>query len=338
MKPMVRKKVNIAKVAEAAGVSKMTVSRMLNDTDRVAPATQAKLQRIIDELDYQPNPFAQGLMTNTSKIIALMIFDSGMPDFFLQMLSGIQYESKVEGYNLLIISNPERHSQSDMRHLRIVDGVLCLLGSQNDISIIEQLDKDNIPYSVIGRRNWKTIDPWFCATDYVKGYREITRHLLDLGHKNVVFIGGSLNYEPDTDKCKGFQQALYEAKIPYNPELRIFHHELERIPSVFKQYRPTAALVEGREANLTLLLYAKNSGISIPERLSVISSMTDLDAYTLYSLTGLHKLTSVMIPLRELGIAGVKFLIKLMNGDRGVPRELLLPVQFIKGESCGPPK
>ena len=236
------KKVNITEVAAVAGVSAMTVSRLLNDSGKVAPATRVKVQKVIDDLNYIPNPIAQGLVTSRTKIIGLMIFDDVDSFFFQQMLIGFQYAVNKHGYNLLIFSKDNEKGSPDNRYLSMVDGILCM-GSHMDNKTIELIEDKGIPYAVIGRRNWRKADPWFSAVDYVNGFKKVTRYLIELGHRNIALWGGVKDFEPDVDKITGYQQALIEAGLSYNPEITLYLDETEKIPMILEKYRPTSIIV-----------------------------------------------------------------------------------------------
>jgi LacI family transcriptional regulator len=330
-----RKKVNINEVARAAGVSAMTVSRIFNHTDKVAPGTRNRVQRAIDELRYQPNPIAQGLVTSQTRIIGLLIFDDMDSVFFQQMLSGIQYTAAMKNYNLLIFSRSGEKGILENRYLGMVDGILCM-GTRMDNKTMEHLEKEGIPYVVIGRRNWQRVNPLFCAADYTGGFQNVVRYLLHLGHRNLVMIGGIRNYEPDTDKYAGFALALKEAGIQYKPETAVCQNEVRRLRGMLEKYKPTAVVVEGSDMIMALLLCAKEMNLSIPEHLSVIST-SDVDAHTLYSLAGIRELTLAEVPRRGLGISGAGLLFRLIEGEQDIPRAQWLELKFTEGESCAPP-
>jgi LacI family transcriptional regulator len=331
-----RKKVNITEVARAAGVSTMTVSRMLNHASKVAPSTRTRVQRVIDELEYHPNPIARGLVTSRTRIIGLLVFDELESKFFQQMLLGVQFAANTNDYNLLIFSKTQGKNILDKRYLGLAEGVVCM-GMFMDNETVEMLEAYSIPYVVVGRRNWKKADPWFLATDYETGFQNVTRYLLNLGHRNIAMMGGLSHYEPDDDKYAGYKKALKDAGITCNPKMTVYENELDRLRGVLEEFRPTAVIVEGEKLLLALLLCARDMGISIPKQLSIISTVNELDIHTLQSLTGIHELTRAVVPRRDLGISATDLLFRLIEGERDIPKDRWLDVIFTEGESCAPP-
>jgi LacI family transcriptional regulator len=330
-----KKKVNIGEVAQAAGVSKMTVSRMLNHVCKVAPATRIRVQRIIDELQYRPNPMARGLATNKSRIIGLMMFTDVDAFYIHQILLGVEKAARILDYDLLVFSNPEEGKSLGDR-IGLVDGVLCF-GNPYGNDVLEKLDRDGVPFVVTGRRNWRRISPWQVIPDYRTGFRNAVLYLADLGHREIAMMGGTRGFEPDEDKYSGFRQGLAERGVPYNPGSTAYENESEKIKGLIEKYRPTAIIAESMGIQLALFLAVKELGFRVPGDLSIISTGREHDVHTTYSLTGIHELTSVIMPWQELGKLGLETLIQLITGGKDVPKERIVPLAFIEGESCAPP-
>jgi LacI family transcriptional regulator len=333
----VRKKVNINDVARAAGVSAMTVSRMLNHSSKVAPATRARVQKIIDKLRYQPNPIARGLVTSRTRIVGLLLFDELESVFFHQMLLGAQYAAGLSEYNLLIFSKPKGKKVFDSQYSGLVDGVLCM-GKVIDDNTIKALERDNIPYVIIGRRNWCTVEPWYYATDYINGFCEAARYLINMGHRRITIIGGMRDYEPDADKCTGVRKALDEAGLPFNPGTIIYDDNINTLREMMETYKPTALIVEGTKMLFALLICARDMKLSIPKQLSIISTSRDIDVHTLHNLTGIYDLTLAEVPRRELGVRGFQTLLKLIDGEVAIPKAQWIGIKFTEGGSCAPPE
>jgi LacI family transcriptional regulator len=308
---------------------------MFNHACKVAPATRLKVQRVIDELQYQPNPMAQGLATNTTRIIGLMMFVDEEAFYLHQILLGVEKAARERGYDLLIFARPEENKKQTNR-IGLVDGILCF-GNPYDNETLKKLEQDGVPFVISGKRNWRRMKPWQVFPDYKAGFRNAVLYLAGLGHRKIAMIGGTLGYAPDDDKYAGFRQGLAEKGIPYNPAMTVYDNEAGKIKSVIKKYRPTAVIAESVGTQLALLIAAKELALRIPGDLSVISTSREHDVHTLYSLAGIHELTSVIMPWEELGKMGIEVLMQLIAGEKDVPKEQTIPLGFFEGESCAPP-
>jgi LacI family transcriptional regulator len=180
------------------------------------------------------------------------------------------------------------------------------------------------------------VNPWFYTADYARGFYEAAQCLLAQGHRRLAILGGRKNYEPTIERRRGYCQALEEAGFSPVPEMNLYNDELSGLVEMLERQRPTAVLAEDVQPLMALLFAARDLKISIPRDLSVIGNTYDLDVHTLYQLTGLHELTRLEVPCRELGIAGMELLFRLIKGEEP-PRENRLPLLFTPGESCGPP-
>ncbi|MDR1972868.1 MAG: LacI family transcriptional regulator [Treponema sp.] len=333
------KKFNISEVAQAAGVSKMTVSRMLNNTGIVAAATREKVQRVIDRYHYQPNPIARGLASRRTFVLGLMIFEHMDMDyhFFQLIFFGVEQEARLLGYDMLLFSNPRKAGGRENRCLGLVDGVICF-GTNIDNKAVEYLEDRGIPHVVIGRRLWLKANPRSCVVDYFNGFREAVNYLLKLGHRRIAFWGGCRDFSVDLEKHQGYRQALCEAGIPGEEGMDLYDEEAARIRNCIERYRPTALIMEGTRVPLPLLINAREMGLRIPEDLSVIYTRRDfIDIHSLYDLAGIHELTMISVPRRELGAAGFRLLNRIIEGEENVPGEVTIGMEFILGESCAPP-
>jgi LacI family transcriptional regulator/LacI family repressor for deo operon, udp, cdd, tsx, nupC, and nupG len=331
-----KRKTNITEVARAAGVSKMTVSRMMNQAGKVAPATRLKIQEVIDKLQYRPSSIARGLATNKTRIIGLMMFSNDDSFYLYRILQGVEQKAKVQGYDLLLFARPEKNKALDTRGLGLVEGVLCF-GTPYDNHTLEKLARDNIPFVVLGRRKWRRIKPWQVCPDYITGFRNAVLYLTGLGHRKIAMIGGVAGFEPDMEKHEGFRQGLAEAGIPHSPEMDLYDHEVYRIKEILQTCRPTAVIVENVNTQLGLFLAAKELALRIPGDMSIISTGREFEMYSLCSLAGIHEFTSIGVPWQELGKLGLELVIRLINGEKDVPREHSIPLLFSTGESCVPP-
>jgi LacI family transcriptional regulator len=330
------RKFNIDEVARISGVSTMTISRIFNDPGKVAPATRTRVQQIIDGLQYRPSPFAQGLASQKTGILGLMIFDNLNLDFLQPIFLAAEQEIRALGRDLLILSQPEKSGGHVSRCLDLVDGVLCF-GYTIDNNAIENLEERGIPYAVIGKREWTKVSPWSIRPDYCNGYRDAARRLVDMGHRKIAFMGGNSRFAPDMEKHAGFHAAIDEAGIGEGKSF--YDEDVGRVREILETFRPTAVFLENIKFPFTFLQCVKEMGLRIPQDISVIFTRRDfIDIHALYDLAGIHELTLLSVPRWELGAAGVRLLQNLIDGNTALPKEQLMELEFIPGESCAPPE
>jgi LacI family transcriptional regulator len=330
-----QRKFNISEVARISGVSTMTISRIFNDPDKVAEATRIRVQQVIDGLQYRPSPFARGLASNKTGILGLMIFDNLNLDFFQPIFLAAEQEIRALGCDLLIFSQPEKGGGHVSRCLDLVDGVLCF-GYAIDNDAIENLEKQGIPYAVIGKREWTRASPWYIRPDYFNAYRDTARRLADMGHRRLAFMGGNARFPPDMEKHAGFHAAVDENGAAEGKSF--YDEDVGRVREILETFKPTAVFLESYQFPFVFLHCVRELGLKIPRDISVIFTRRDfIDIHALYDLAGIHELTLLSVPRRELGAAGVRLLQNLVDGDTGLPKEQLMELEFIPGESCAPP-
>ena len=148
----------IEHVAQLAEVSKATVSRVLNDSPKVTEKTREKVMKSIKESGYYPSAMARRLTTNKAETIGLIIPSPqdktfGNP-FYTEILRGFTHQAKIEGYDLLLFINEYQFNYSRLFHDRRVDGLLLVGVNRNDKGII-QLSKNNFPYILTGKIDYK---------------------------------------------------------------------------------------------------------------------------------------------------------------------------------------
>jgi len=211
--------VTLEQVAQAAGVSPSTVSRILNGTATVSEAKQEAVQRAIRELGYRPNPVARGLAGGRTLSIGVVTQVISSP-FYGEALLGIERELERSGYVPLFVSG-NWHEDDERKALqtllaRRVDGVIVLAGSLGDEELIEV--SRSVPLVVVGRRLQQPRLFSF-AFDSRTGARLATEHLIEQGHRRIVLITGDLMHDDAVERRQGYLDALAAAGIAPDPEL-----------------------------------------------------------------------------------------------------------------------
>lgn len=213
----------ISKVAERAGVSRTTVSHVINHPDRISKAMRARVQAAIDELGYAPNPQAKSLRTGRTNVIAMLIPDIRNP-FYPELVKTAQSALEEVGLDTLVFNTdvPGGHSQEHAREYlrqmrrRRVDGLI--VGDFALHGIHDELLHFDIPTVFIGHLPNHAVDS-VKLDDFGGGYL-MGEHLARQGHKRVAHVTGPSFFKEAMARADGFEKGLAEHGAPLLPELR----------------------------------------------------------------------------------------------------------------------
>ncbi|MCG0238910.1 MAG: LacI family transcriptional regulator [Firmicutes bacterium] len=332
----------IKDVARAAGVSPSTVSRVLAGHPRISQATRERVLQAMQELNYHPNAIARSLVTRTSRTIGLITSrpteQAFANPFFPEVIRGIGSVLEEEGYNLLLATT---HGEDDdyeacMRLFRgrQVDGVI-LTSSRLGDRLIAALVAEEQPFVLIGRPLDAEGRPVYSEAhwvnnDNVAAAQTAVEHLLSLGHRRIGFVNGPPHWVFTYDRLEGYRTALARAGIAYDPDLVLSGHitqqdggrALERLLSLPDP--PTAIVAVDDTLALGVLDAALRRGLRVPEDLAVVGFNDDpITAWTRPTLT------TVRIPVFELGVMAARMLVSILRGQPVRPRQVILPCQLI---------
>ena len=270
----------IAKVAERAGVSRTTVSHVLNHADRVSKPLREKVQAAIDELGYRPNPQARSLRTGRTNLIAMLIPDIRNP-YFPELVKTAQGALEGEGLDTLVFNTdvPGGHSQEHGREylrqieLRGVDGLI--VGDFALHGIHDALLNLDIPSVVIGHLPNHAVDS--IKLDDFGGGRLIGTHLAQRGHTRIAHVTGPSAFTEAMARADGFEAGLRENNVTVDPGLR---YEGSYLPPSGREAarwliglkgrnRPTAVFFANYLMAMGALTEFHDQGVSIPEDLAI---------------------------------------------------------------------
>ena len=211
----------IRDVARLAGVSAMTVSRVLNASPHVADATRRRVEAAVAELGYVPNGLARGLTRRRSKTVAVVVPDIANP-FFTLIVRGAEEVAWRAGYHVLLSNSRgdldrERANIDDMLASR-VDGMLLAAAADGSGSKLKALGRDDVPFVLVDR----TIPGYrgdLVKGDGVEGARQLVEHLTALGHRRIAMITEPADVSTSRERQTGYREALEAAGIPFDPSL-----------------------------------------------------------------------------------------------------------------------
>jgi LacI family transcriptional regulator len=331
----------IKDIAEKAGVSIATVSKTINNYPDVNPKTREKILKIAKELNYFPNAVAKSLVqkkTNTIGVFFGNKVNSGFDHpFFLDVISAIREVVGNAGYDLLVFTNKnkDRATYATLCRERSVDGVVLLLtgeGKKRTEPLVE-LQESGIPCIAIdipleGERCT------YVESDNYSGAKQAVQHLIDLGHKRIAFIGGDEISKTSYDRLRGYQDALMENKIGFDPamiRLGYFSKEKAKEETIrLMEQKPdiTAFFAVSDEMAISVMQTVKSLGRRVPQDISVIG-FDDIKEAEFSS----PPLTTIRQDKYGLGSQAASLLLQIIEDPDYRCEPVTLPCQLIRRAS-----
>lgn len=337
---------SILDVAQRAGVSVATASRVMShSTYPVSDASRKKVLEAASALNYIPNSLARGLRVQRSGLIAILVGDNTDP-YFAEITRGVEEIANQQEY-LTIVCNAERDPKKELHYLRSlreyrIDGVIFGGSGLNIPGHIEQLEavvqEIQRHEAAVVTLAQHTLHVPSVQADNFGGAKQMTAHLLALGHRRIAFVAGPSDLLVANVRLQGYMTALIEAGYSVDPTLILpgnFTHQsgtqaVDSIAYLAPAERPTAIFAANDETALGVLQGIHKHGWHVPEDFSVCG-FGDLPIAQLVQPT----LTSVHIPLRELGRMGAEYLLAQLRHEQ-VPTLKVLSTTIIERETTQP--
>lgn len=310
-------KVTLEMVAERAGVSSSTVSRILNGTAVVSDEKRAAVDEAIAKLGFVPDPVARGLAGGRTLSIGVVSQAIDSP-FYGAALRGIEMELSSAGYSPLFMSG-HWHAEEEARCIdvlrsRRVDGLIVLTGRLADSSL--RAVARSLPVVVTGR-SLKAANLLSMDFDNREGARQATQHLLDLGHRRIAFINGDPDHPDAVDRQQGYRSAIEASGARFDPALvlpgNFTEHSgllaVERLLGSRTRFSAIFAANDQMAIGAALGLYRR--GRRVPDDVSLVG-FDDL-AGSVYMVP---PLTTVHNPIHEIGQLTARAMLGLLAGER----------------------
>ncbi len=324
--------VTLDMVAQAAGVSPSTVSRILNGTATVSPAKQQAVDAAIARLGFRPNPVARGLAGGRTLSIGVVTQTISSP-FYGEALHGIEDCLEQKGYIPLFVSGhwheAEERKAIEALLSRRVDGLIVLAGRIANPAL--QAYAKVVPMVVVGR-DLKGPQLFSFGFDNLAGGLLATRHLLDCGHQRIAFIAGDRAHEDAREREAGYRQALQHAGIAFDPALVVqgdFTESggLRAVNQLLDSRVPFSAIFAANDQSAigaALGLYRRQ--MRVPDDVSLVGF--DDVAPAKYSIP---PLTTVRQSVYEMGSQAAAAVLALLGGS--APEVALPQPQLVPRES-----
>lgn len=326
---MTKARVTIRDVAAQAGVSHQTVSRVINNNERVLPETRARVLKAIAKLDYHPNAMARSMAEGRSRTLACIA--PNLTDYtFASLISGAEIEARKHGYFWLSASAADSDTfaelVSELVTSRRVEGLMVINPYADDRQ--HHLPED-FPLAFAGARP-REGETNSVALDDVNAAYEATKHLLTLGHRQIGMITGPMGEDAAQDRCLGYEKALQEYGISSADELivkgdwmpRSGYDSLMHLAQAGQM--PGAIFAQNDLMAAGILRATRDLGLDLPRDLSVIGiDDIPLAPFLAPPLTTLHQ------DFLLIGREAARLLIRSVKEPDAPRRQLRLPVELI---------
>lgn len=325
----------IAQIAQIAGVSVPTVSKVLNGRADVAVSTRERVEQVIEEHGFVRNRAARALRKGKTGLVDLILprLDD---EYYLPILEGVAQVLREAGVRLVLTSTNYR-SEEEVQWIDTVtdhstDGILVVLPSEE---AIEHLEHSGLPYVLIHNQGGLLFTvPSVRITSWEGGF-VATSHLINLGHRRIAYIGKTASARDAIERIAGYRAALSEANVPIDPQLQCDGNFTEAdgytaTKTLLKLAEPPTAIFTGNDRQAAGVYKALHElGMSVPGDMSIIG-------FDNLSYTELMNppLTTVHAPRLELGRTATTMLLHLINEEPLEMARVVLPTHFVERQSC----
>jgi LacI family transcriptional regulator len=331
--------VTIRDVARVSGVSPMTVSRVINESERVSPETRQRVEHAIAELGYVPNRHARGLSRRRTGTIAVIVPDVANP-FFTLIVRAAEEVARRADYRVLLCDTRadvtvERDVISEMIAHR-VEGIVIAPVSDRSSAHLQQLARFGVPFVLIDR-TVSGVEADVVLGDSSGGAQQLVEHLIGLGHRRIGMIVETDDVSTARDRRHGYEAALEAAGITVDPQL-VTEATVDPEGGVEGMRRllaldepPTAVFTVNNLVALGAIEAVRSAGLEVPDDVALVC-FDDIEyASRLYPF-----LTAMVQPAETFGTLGTQLLLERIEG-RGPERThvVVLPGKFIVRKSCG---
>lgn len=338
------KKVTIRDVAKHAEVSIAAVSYVLNGKeDKVSAKTLQKIKKSIETLNYIPNYSARSLVSNTSKLVGVMIPQTEERKqlllenpYYSEIISGIELKLRECGYHLIISGTVDGESYLNLSLERNLDGVI-IMGIYPE-QLYEEFKQVKIPIVLVDSYIY---DPYFKKigiNDEYGGYLA-TKHLIDHRHRNIALVTGTIKEDGVVEKrFLGYKRALQEANIFYNPnyvfeESVSYSHGLKSGETIANQYPEiTAVFATADMVALGVINGIHQAGKRVPDDISVIG----FDNISISKMF-IPNLTTIDQYITQKGIKAAEMLVELIEETpetaNPIEKEMILPIEVLERQT-----
>ena len=343
MTTAVDKRPTINDVARLAGVSKKTVSRVINSVPKVSPGTAQKVNAAIEKLGFVPNFQARGLAARYSYLLGF-VYDNPNAYYVLEMLNSFLPQCRENGFELIVHPCDYRSPEFTADIVRFarksrVDGLVLLPPISEFDELLSELSSERVPFVRIGSREYGHSAPMVRCDDEDAAAR-MTTYLMDLGHDKIAFIAGHPDHASSHARLQGYKNVLQNNGMALRPEYILwskytFQSGVERGRELLELADPPTAIFASNDAVACGAMHAAHDlGIDVPAELSVAGYDDSPIALQIWP-----SLTTLRQPVGHIGKFAAQELIKSIRGEHGDRFEtIILHPQLKVRDSTAPPR
>ncbi len=333
------RKLNLEDIAKLAGVSRSTVSRVINGHPNVSPETRRRVLDVIARENFQPNPAARTLVTSRTQVLGIITPQAATSIFtdpyFPTLIQGVTRVANQHDYAVMLwLANTGEDADPLYRRIlgsRLMDGVVVASVVDGD-PLIPQLIERDFNFVVVGRPTFDNLN--YVDVDNRRAARIAVEHLIRLGRRRIGTITGRLDMVAGQDRLNGYKDALLASGLPVEPEL-IAEGDFSEASGYVGMKALLERGVDGVfAANDVMAISAmraiREHGLSIPGDIALVG-FDDLPMASAVT----PALTTVRQPISRLGEMATEALIRLIEGQLSTPYQAILPTQLVIRDSCG---
>lgn len=332
---------NLDDIARLAGVSRTTVSRVINDRPEVNENTRRAVLKVIEEVKFHPNIAARMLATQRTHIIGVAVLNpirTFKSDYGSILFDGISHVTNERDYMTVLYweqPHPEkdRFSQRILQKNRLMDGML-LASTDIDSPLIDHMVELKIPFVMMQRPPRYEDRISYVTIDNIASSKLVVDHLIGLGRRNIGYIVGLTRQIDAQERFLGYRMALEQHNIAFDPR-RVAEGSFSRENGYMamkellaREVELDAVFVSNDDGAEGVLAALRDAGVRVPDDVAVVG-FDDLPGAEHIQLTTVHQ------PIREKAVRATQLLLDIIEGAVEGPQHILLPTHLVVRQSCG---
>jgi LacI family transcriptional regulator len=331
---------NLETIAQLSGVSRSTVSRVINQSPNVRPEVRERVLQVLRETNFQPNVAARSLAAGSTHILGLVVpmrvSHMFVDPYFPLLVQGVSAACNAKDYTLMLwLDEPdyERRMIRQILHSGLIDGAVVSTLQTHDPMIGALLDRQ-LPFVAIGRMD-ETRPVNFVDVDNVGSACQAVEHLICLGRRRIATICGPLTQFSGADRLAGYRRAMDQAGLPWEPDW-VVEGDFTQESGYLAMRSLLSCQLDGVFAASDAMAQGaaraiQEAGLSIPDDIALVG-FDDMP----FSAHMHPPLTTVRQPIDRLGWMAVEILVNILKGNpTEQPNQVILPTELIVRQSCG---